>query len=149
MNLLDIWGLWSTNPLDIWGIWSRISLIFGTYEGQISRTFMNLLNIWSLWSMNLLDSWGLWSTNLLDSWGIWSATLQDICKSPGYSGPMKCWMFWACIIKCCQSAKDKLFLDWQPLKSMHPYVLFRDQYQNQRVKNLGHSLSEFSLLELL
>ena len=90
--------------------------------------------------MNLLDIWGLWSMNLLDIWdipGIWSATLQDIRKTPGYSGPMNFWMFWACIIKCCQSAKDNLFLDWQPLKSMHPYVLLRDQYQNQRVKNLN------------
>ena len=146
-NLMDIWGpkgyqshgyLWiswifRTYEVQIsWIFWAyeaQISWIFGAYEArspwylgpmkgeshgylQISRTFMNLLDIW-----------GLWSTNHLDIWSIWSATLQDIRETPGYSGPMKCWMFWACIIWCSQFAKGKLFLDWQPLKSIHPYVL--------------------------
>ena len=93
--------------------------------------------------MNLLDIWGLWSTNPLDIWGIWSAPLQDVRETPGYSGPMKCWMFWACIIKCCQSAKDKLFLDWQPLKSIHPCVQINNPYQNQRGKTFRHSLLNF------
>ena len=77
---------------------------------------------------------------LLDIWGIWSVTLQGIHKTPGYSGPMKYWMFWACIIKSSQFAQEKLFLDWRPLKSTHPYVLLRNQYQNQRGNNSRHSL---------
>ena len=91
---------------------------------QISRTFMNLLNIWGLWSRNLLDSWGLWSTNL-----------QDIRKSPGYLGPIKCWIFWACMIKCSQFAKGKLFFGLATPKIHSPLC-----YQNQRGKNFRHSL---------
>ena len=59
--------------------------------------------------MNLLDIWGLWSMNLLDTWGIGSVTLQDFCETHGYSGPMRCWMFWVYIINYSQFLKGKLF----------------------------------------
>ena len=141
-NLMDIWGpkgcqshgyLWISWIFRTYEV--QISWIFGAYEAQISWIF-GAYEAGSPWYlgpmkgeshgylqisrtfMNLLDIWGLWSTNLLDIWSIWSATLQDIRETPGYSGPMKCWMFWPCVIKCCQSAKDKLFLNWQPLKSL-------------------------------
>ena len=64
MNVLDIWGLWSTNLLYIWGIWSATLQIF-----------VNLPDIQGLWSLNLLDIRGLWSTNHL-----------YICEYQGYSG---------------------------------------------------------------
>ena len=88
-NLLNIWGLWSANLLDIWAIWSTIFFIFGNYEGRISWIFVNLLDIH-------------------ESLGYLGPMKH---KSPGCLGPLKrlSRMFWACIIKCSQSAKDKLF----------------------------------------
>ena len=93
MNVLDIWGLWSTNLLDIWGIWSATLQIF-----------VNLLDIQGLWSLNLLDIRGLWSTNHLyiceyqgySGQGIQSTNHLYICKhlwpmrrkSQGYLGPL-------------------------------------------------------------
>ena len=48
---------------------------------------------------------------------------------------MKCWMFWACMIKCSQFAKGKLFFGLATPKIHSPLC-----YQNQRGKNFRHSL---------
>ena len=116
---------------------SQISWIFGAYEAQLAWIFANLFDIH--------EYPGYLGPMKHKSLGYLGHIKRD---TPGYS--RNSWIFRACIIKCSQFTKGKLFFGLTTPKIHTPLCAALEI--NTKIKGAkisGILFTEFSLLELL